>query len=88
MPLMTITVEITPTPATQTRTKKLDRLTALLMRPQGATVAEMIEASGWQAHSVRGTMSGLLKSKLGLIMTSSAAQGVRVYSAAHIEGAA
>jgi hypothetical protein len=43
----------------------------LLKRPSGATGAELMKASGWQAHSVRGFISGVLGKKMGLSITSS-----------------
>ena len=42
----------------------------LLKRPGGATLAEIVEATGWQVHTVRGAMAGALKKKLGLTITS------------------
>jgi len=42
----------------------------LLRRPQGASLSEMQKATGWQAHSVRGALSGTLKKKLDLSITS------------------
>ena len=42
----------------------------LLKRPGGATLAEIVEATGWQAHTVRGAMAGALKKKLGLTVIS------------------
>ncbi len=42
----------------------------LLNRSGGATLAELVEATGWQRHSVRGAISGTLKKKLGLAVTS------------------
>ncbi len=42
----------------------------LLKRKKGATIEEIVEAIGWQAHSVRGAISGALKKKLGLPVTS------------------
>jgi hypothetical protein len=42
----------------------------LLRHKDGATVAEMTSATGWQKHSVRGFLSGSLKKKLGLEVTS------------------
>lgn len=49
---------------------KLAQLKALLGRKQGCSVAEAITATGWQAHSIRGAISGALKKKLGLTVTS------------------
>ncbi len=42
----------------------------LLTRKKGATIDEAIEATGWQPHSVRGAISGTLKKKMGLMVTS------------------
>ncbi len=42
----------------------------LLKRKKGATIGEIVEATGWQPHSVRGAISGALKKKLGLAVTS------------------
>lgn len=51
----------------------------LLSRPGGATIAAMMEATGWQAHSVRGFMAGTLKRKLGRTVASEKVDDVRVY---------
>lgn len=52
----------------------------LLKRKKGASIEEMIYATGWQAHSVRGAISGTLKKKLGLPITSALEGGRgRVY---------
>ena len=52
----------------------------LLKRKKGATIDEAIEATGWQPHSVRGAISGTLKKKLGLAVTSEkVGDGSRVY---------
>ena len=42
----------------------------LLRRPQGATIGDIVEATGWQSHTVRGAMAGALKKKLGLTIAS------------------
>lgn len=59
---------------------KLGAMIAALRRPDGATIAELIEATGWQAHSVRGAISGNLKKKLKLEVVSEVVDGRgRVY---------
>ncbi|MEC5291830.1 DUF3489 domain-containing protein [Aurantimonas sp. C2-6-R+9] len=45
-------------------------LIAMLRAPDGATIEKIMAATGWQAHTVRGAMSGTLKKKLGLEVTS------------------
>ena len=55
----------------------------MLQRPEGATIAQICDATGWQAHTVRGTFAGALKKKLGLTITSDKVQGAqRVYRVA------
>lgn len=54
---------------------KRDNLLALLGRREGATVPEMMEASGWQQHSVRGFLAGTVKTRLGLALTSKKTAG-------------
>jgi len=58
---------------------KSQTIQAFLARPQGATISELSEATGWQAHSVRGYLSGTLKKKLGLTLDSSTGEGGRRY---------
>ena len=56
------------------------QLIAILRRPEGATIAQVIEATGWQAHTLRGAISGALKKKRGLEVTSEKNEdGERVY---------
>ena len=57
----------------------------MLRRPEGATIAQIIAATGWQAHTVRGAFAGALKRKRGLTVTSEKPDGgERVYrTAAH-----
>ncbi len=59
----------TSPPAVRPGTKQA-LLIDLLKRKKGATIEEIVEATGWQAHSVRGAISGALKKKLGLAVTS------------------
>jgi hypothetical protein len=68
-----------PPRAPEKPVRKIDTLMALLRRPQGAGLPEMIEATGWQAHSIRGAMSGAIGKTLGLKVTSTKQEGVRTY---------
>ena len=59
---------------------KKAQILALLRRPHGATLAEIMVASGWRAHSVRGFISGSLGKKMGLSVASAKREdGERVY---------
>lgn len=49
---------------------KLAVLLELLARPEGATISELATATGWQQHSVRGALSGILAKKYGVALTS------------------
>ena len=72
-----------PTPTTTDaapRQTKQQIMIDLLRRPEGAGIEEITAATGWQAHTVRGAMSGALKKKLGLEITSKKVEGLgRVY---------
>jgi hypothetical protein len=60
---------------------KTAQILDLLKRSSGATLAEIMKASGWQAHSVRGFISGTLRKKLGLAVSSTKGEdGERSYS--------
>ena len=62
------------------RPGKLDQIEALLRRTDGASLTEMIAATGWQPHSIRGAMAGALR-KRGITITSDKADGTRRYRA-------
>jgi len=47
----------------------------MLKRPEGATLAQISEATGWQHHTIRGTFAGALKKKLGLTIVSEKIEG-------------
>jgi len=73
-----------PDPAPKARTPregtKQATLIAMLRAPDGATIEEIMAATGWQSHTVRGAMAGALKKKLGLEITSEKVDGRgRVY---------
>lgn len=62
------------------RQTKLSMLITMLRREGGATIDEMAEATAWKGNSVRGAVSGIVKKKLGIEVTSERVQGRgRVY---------
>jgi len=74
-----------PDSASKTRTPregtKQATLIAMLRAPGGATLDEIVAATGWLSHTARGAMSGALKKKLGLTITSDKVDGRgRVYA--------
>lgn len=59
---------------------KLAALVIALRRPQGATSLQLMLATGWQPHTVRGAISGMLRKKLGLnVVLAHNDTGERVY---------
>jgi hypothetical protein len=69
-------------PRTRENSKQAEVL-RMLRRPEGATISQIRESTGWQAHTVRGTFAGAFKKKLGLVLTSEKATGAeRVYRVA------
>ena len=68
------------TPRVRTDSKQA-QVIALLQRPQGTTIPEVMAITGWQRHTVRGTFAGALK-KRGILVTSEKSEGgERVYRA-------
>ena len=57
---------VPPAPAEPVGTSKQARLICLLNAASGATLEQMMSLTGWQAHTVRGTISGVLRKRLGL----------------------
>ena len=62
-------------PPTQRAGTKQAQIIAMLQRPEGATVAQMVEATSWQAHTVRGSISGALRKRLGLPIAAEKVEG-------------
>ncbi|MGY0504399.1 DUF3489 domain-containing protein [Luteimonas sp. e5] len=66
-------------PRTRENSKQAEVI-RMLQRPEGATIDQICTATGWQAHTVRGTFAGAFKKKLGLTIVSDKPQGgERVY---------
>ena len=66
-------------PRTRDNSKQAEVI-RMLQRPEGATIGQICTATGWQAHTVRGTFAGAFKKKLGLTIVSDKPQGgERVY---------
>jgi len=64
-----------PLTLSQHRASKQDMLIAMLSADGGATIAEITTALGWQPHTARGVISGVLKKKLGLPIISEKVEG-------------
>jgi hypothetical protein len=81
----------TPEPATEPAAAppaprgKIGSVIEMLRDPAGATIEALMRATGWQAHSVRGALSGAIKKDRGLTVTSDITPAGRVYRI--IEGA-
>jgi len=66
-------------PCTRDNSKQAEVI-RMLQRPEGATIGQICTATGWQAHTVRGTFAGAFKKKLGLSIVSDKPEGgERVY---------
>ena len=58
---------------------KQSRVIALLSSPGGTTVAAMMKTTGWQQHSVRGFLAGVVRKRLKFKLNSKKIDGTRVY---------
>jgi hypothetical protein len=66
-------------PPTARRESKKAHIVTMLRAPGGATIESMARAAGWQPHSVRGFLAGVVRKKLGLTLVSAAGENGRIY---------
>ena len=75
-------------PDADPKSKKVDpgskqsRVIAMLQSPTGATIAAMMKATGWQQHSVRGFLTGVVRKRLKLKLASKKVDANRIYQIA------
>jgi outer membrane biosynthesis protein TonB len=75
-------------PADEPKTNKADarskqaRVIAMLQSPTGTTIAAIMKATGWQPHSVRGFLAGVVRRRLKLTLASKKVNGHRIYQIA------
>lgn len=70
--------DTSPAQSTASATK-IDTVISMLRAKGGTSIEQVIKATGWQPHSVRGAISGQLKKKLGLNILSEKVEGTRLY---------
>ena len=69
-----------PIPRTIRPDTKLAAIIDAMRNPDGATIAQMMAGTGWQAHTVRGVISGMVRNRLGFeVVTEKGAGGQRAY---------
>jgi len=64
---------------------KQARVIAMLQSPAGTTIAAIMKATGWQQHSVRGFLAGVVRKRLKLKLASNKVNGNRIYQIASEE---
>lgn len=72
-------IVVTKAPTANTKTSKTEQALTLLRGKTGASVDQIMKLTGWQAHSVRGFISGTVRKKLALNLDTQVREGVRHY---------
>src|ERR1700722_20942198 len=67
------------TPAPPDRLYKLLTIIVMLRRPEGATLADLVDVTGWKPNSVRGAISGAIRKRRLMKVASEVVDGVRTY---------
>jgi hypothetical protein len=65
---------------------KRSHVIAMLRSPAGATIDAMAKATGWQQHSVRGFLAGVVRKRLNLKLSSEKVNGNRIYKIKNGDG--
>jgi hypothetical protein len=68
-----------PKTAAKPKLGKIDKIIAMMRRPNGATIKDLGKATAWQAHSIRGAISGTIRKKQGLNVVSEKSGNIRFY---------
>ena len=76
---LTVVEKESPVTPRQRPETKQAKLIAMLQRPEGATLDQIVEATGWRRHTIRGAISGTLRKKLGLTIVSQRIESKTLY---------
>jgi hypothetical protein len=68
-----------PKPNKTNARSKQARIIAMLQSPTGTTIAAIMKLTGWQQHSVRGFLAGVVRKRLKLTLISKKVNGNRIY---------
>jgi hypothetical protein len=71
--------DVKQAPTSKRSSTKQETVLGMLRQPKGTTVAAIVKATGWQQHSVRGFLAGVVKKKLKLQLESELSGDQRVY---------
>ena len=78
---------VEPKPNKTDARSKQARVIAMLRSPPGTTIAAIMKATGWQQHSVRGFLAGVVRRRLKLTLASKKVNGNRIYQITSEAGA-